>query len=85
MTVVYADEFLKRFRGLLPDIQRLYRKQEVLFRKDWRDPRLHVKKLKGEPLIFSFRVTRAYRVLFTLVGPDTALLATIGHRKDVYR
>lgn len=85
MKIVYADEFAKQFRKLPPDIQRLYRKQEMIFRVNWRDPRLHVKKLRGEPLVYSFRVTRAYRVLFLFVAPGAALLATIGHRKDIHQ
>lgn len=85
MRIVYAEEFAKQLRKLPPGIQRLYRKQEAIFRQDWRDPRLHVKKLRGEPLTFSLRVTREYRVLFLFVENDVALFATIGHRKDVYR
>ena len=84
MRIIYADEFAKQLRKLPPDIQRLYRKQEEIFRLNWHDPRLHTKKLRGEPLTFSFRVTRAYRALFLFVEPGTALFATIGHRKDVY-
>lgn len=67
------------------DIQDLYYKQEALFRENWRDPRLHLKKLADHPFPFSFRITRGYRVLFSFVGIDTALFATIGHRKDIYR
>lgn len=85
MKILYAEEFAKQFRKLPPDIQRLYHKQEAIFRDNWRDPRLHIKKLRGEPLTFSFRVTRDYRVLFVFVEDDTILVATIGHRKDVYR
>ncbi len=41
--------------------------------------------MKVHPLTFSFRITRRYRVLFAFVEPGTALFATIGHRRDVYR
>ena len=85
MKVVYADEFRKQFEKLPLDIQRLYYKQEARFEKNWQDPRLHIKKLSGHPLPFSFRITRRYRVLFTFVDIDTALFATIGHRRDTYR
>lgn len=85
MKVLYADEFRKQFEKLPPDIQRLYRQQETRFKKNWQDPRLHTKKLSGHPLPFSFRITRRYRVLFTFVDVDTALFATIGHRRDTYR
>lgn len=84
MRILYAEEFAKQLQNLPTDIQRLYRKQEAIFRLNWRDSRLHVKKLRGEPLTFSFRVTRAYRVLFVLVESETVLFATIGHRKDAY-
>ena len=70
MKIVYAAEFWQ---------------QEDYFRKNWRDSRLHIKKLKDHPFPFSFRITRRYRVLFAFVGSDIALFGTIGHRKDSYR
>jgi mRNA-degrading endonuclease RelE of RelBE toxin-antitoxin system len=85
MTVVYAAEFERQFRKLPAEIQDDFRKQEARFRANWRDPRLHVKKLVDHPFTFSFRVTRRYRVLFALVDSETALFATIGHRREVYR
>lgn len=85
MTILYADEFRKQFRRLPKDAQELYRKQERVFRANWRDPRLHTKKLTGHPLSFSFRATRRYRVLFSYINDNTVLFATIGHRKDAYR
>jgi len=81
MKIVYAREFAKKFKKLPVSVQRLYRKQEDIFKENWRDPRLKVKKLKDHPLPFSFRITRSYRVLFVFVDADTAF-ATIGHRKD---
>ena len=84
MKILYADEFRKAFEKLPEDIRDLYRQQELVFRGNWRDPRLHVKKLKDHPFPFSFRITRRYRVLFAFVERETVLFATIGHRKDVY-
>lgn len=84
MTIIYAEEFWKQFQKLPHEIKKLYRLQESLFRKNWRDPRLHIKKLTDHPFPFSFRITRRYRVLFTFVETETALFATIGHRKDSY-
>lgn len=85
MKIVYADEFRKQHEKLTPNIQRLYRQQESRFKRNWRDPRLHVKKLAGYALIFSFRITRRYRVLFMFIDVDTALFTSIGHRRDSYR
>ena len=84
MNIIYAEEFWKQFHKLPPEIQRLYRKQEILFKKDWRDSRLHTKKLVDHPFPFSFRITRRYRVLFMFVDKDTVLFGSIGHRKDAY-
>ena len=85
MTVIYAEEFRKLFDKLPKRIQTAYRSQENYFRLSSRDPRLHLKKLKGNIDVFSFRITRAYRALFMFIEQDTALMLTIGHRKDVYR
>ena len=85
MTVVYSREFRHRYAALPGAAQAMAKKQEVLFRKNWRDPRLHTKKLLGKQLIFSFRITRRYRVLFMFVGESTALFLTIGHRSSIYR
>jgi mRNA-degrading endonuclease RelE of RelBE toxin-antitoxin system len=74
MKISYSREFAKEFKKLPASIQRLYRRQESIFKADWRDPRLKVKKLKDHPLPFSFRITRGYRVLFLFVDTDTALL-----------
>jgi len=84
MKIVYADEFRKQFHKLPAEIQEIYRQKERIFRINWRDHRLHLKKLKDHPFPFSFRITRRYRVLFAFVDPDIALFATIGHRKDSY-
>ena len=85
MKIVYADEFKREFRKLPLFVQRLYKIQEERFRSNWRDPRLHLKQLRGINSPFSFRVTRNWRVLFIFVKEDTVLFATIGNRKDVYR
>lgn len=85
MNIVYADEFRKQFRKLPPSIHRLFKTQEKRFKENWKDPRLHCKKLKNSSGGFSFRITRSWRVLFAFVKDDTVLFATIGHRKDIYR
>lgn len=85
MNVLYSREFLTEFPKLPTEIQRRFRQQETRFKQNWRDPRLHVKKLTGHPFTFSFRITRRYRVLFVFVDSETVLFATIGHRRDIYR
>ena len=38
MKIVYAREFAKEFKRLPVNVQRLYRKQEDIFKENWRDP-----------------------------------------------
>lgn len=52
---------------------------------DYRDPRLHTKKLRGERVEYSFRVGRDYRGIFSFESGTTILLIDIEHRKDIYR
>lgn len=85
MKIVYAKEFSKGYIKLPLSVQKLYKKQEIIFKKNWRDPRLQVKKLIDHPFTFSFRVTRSYRVLFVFVETGVVLFATTGHHKDIYQ
>ena len=85
MRILYAEEFRKQFKKLPAEIQRLYRTQEARFRRNWRDPRLHVEKLTDHPFPYSLRITRRYRVLFMFIEPETALFATVGHRRGIYQ
>ena len=85
MKILYTKQFVRMLEHLPENIRELYFKQETYFEIEWRDSRLHTKRLHGTPTLFSFRVTRKYRVLFNLVEPDTALFSAIGNRKDIYR
>lgn len=84
MKIFYTKEFLKILKKLPQSTQNLYKKQEKIFFVNWKDPRLHSKKLKGDNSVFSFRVTRKYRVLFVFTSKDSVLFVSIGHRKDIY-
>ena len=61
------------------------REQEARLVSDWRDPRLHLKKLHGLDGVYSFRVTRSYRALFYFDAEGDIILFDIDNRKDVYR
>jgi mRNA-degrading endonuclease RelE of RelBE toxin-antitoxin system len=85
MTVIETDDFI-RARGKLPtQAQRLYTTQRARFETNLRDPRLHVKKLHGLDDVYSFRVTRNYRVLFYFHTDDAVVFFTISARKNVYK
>lgn len=85
MNVVTTKDFDRALKKIPADARKLYQTQERRFQEDWRDPRLHVKKLHGLAGVFSFRVTRRYRVLFYFTKQEEkAVFFEIGHRKDVY-
>ncbi len=83
MIILHTSNFKKELNPLHFPVRRLFKKQENIFAVNWRDSKLHVKKLKGEP-VFSFRITRNYRVLFVILNKDTVFFTNIGHRRDIY-
>ena len=85
MRIIETDDFLDSLSRLPKDIQVFYLRQKKIFVTDPRDSRLHTKKLKDLALVFSFRITRNYRVLFYFQTETIAVFFDIDHRKDVYR
>lgn len=85
MKIIKTDDFNRIFKKLPKEIQRLYSTQENRFKKNWRDPRLHIKKIRILPFALSFRITRRYRVFFYFQNADTAIFFEIDHRKDIYK
>jgi mRNA-degrading endonuclease RelE of RelBE toxin-antitoxin system len=83
MKIFYSQRFSKDLNSLPTKIGELFKKQEDIFANNWKDPRLHIKKLINTDL-FSFRVTISYRVLFKLADSDSVFFVSIGHRKDIY-
>lgn len=85
MKVFYAPQFVRMLERLSRDIQELFLQQQDILKTNWRDPRLHLKQMKGRPITFSFRITRSYRAFFYFRTPDEITLYAIGHRKDIQR
>jgi mRNA-degrading endonuclease RelE of RelBE toxin-antitoxin system len=84
MKIVYAKEFAKEFKKLPVSVQRLVPQARGYLRGKLARPKAQGQEAERPSASFSFRITRSYRVLFLFVDSDTALFATIGHRKDVY-
>lgn len=58
----------------------------VLLKQNPFHPKLHTKSLGGSLAgLFSFRITRDWRVMFTFVSPKKILVLQVRHRKDIYR
>ncbi len=86
MSVIRLGSFERALKKLSRDIRARAEEQVGLIESNQRDPRLHIKKL-GEPLegVFSFRITRNYRVLFYCDVKNNIILFDADNRKDVYR
>ena len=85
MEIVKTGDFSRILSNLPQDIQRLYAIQEKRFKENWRDARLHIKKIRTLRIAMSFRITRRYRVFFYFQNAENAVFFEIDHRKDIYR
>ena len=83
MIINKTKDFVKEFEKLPLEIKKIYQKQERIFKESWLDPRLHTKRVKELPGVYSFRITRRYRVLFYFRGKEV-IFFSIGHRKEIY-
>jgi len=86
ITVVYGKAFLKSARKLPSHQQKKLADIIPTLQKNPFHPVLHTKPLSG-PLsgLYSFRITRDWRVIFQFVNTDTIKLLLVGHRKDIYQ
>lgn len=85
MEIIRTDDFERAFAKLPASAKRLYAVQEERFQIHRHDARLHIKKVEGLDGVYSFRVTRRYRVLFYFSLGERAVFFDIDHRKNVYR
>lgn len=87
MLVVFSsDRFLKTAAKLPANQQEKLADLLETLRKNPFDPQLHTKHLTGKLSgLYSFRITRDWRVIFRFLSPQEILLVNVDHRKDVYR
>lgn len=85
MEITKTDDFVKTFQKLPKNIQRLFLVQEKRFTENWKDSRLHIKKVQVLQYAMSFRITSKYRVFFYFQQERKAIFFEIDHRKDIYK
>lgn len=86
MRVVYSDKFLKEVKGLPKKIQIKLDSLISCLTQDPFHPLLHSKPLGGNLTgVYSFRITRGWRVIFIFEEKDLIKLTNVGNRKDIYR
>ena len=83
MNIIETEDFKKDFKDLPISVKKFFQKQKAIFKQNWLDSRLHTKIIKELPGVYSFRVTRRYRIIFYFRNDD-AIFFKIGHRKDIY-
>jgi len=86
MQVDYDKQFIKEATKLPPTQKKLLANKLSYLAINPFDSRLHTKQLSS-PLtgVFSFRVSREYRVLFRFIDAEHLFLLSAKHRKDIYR
>lgn len=85
METIYTEDFKHNLKKLPEEVHRFLGIQEKRFKENWRDPRLHIKKVNSLDQAFSLRITRRYRLFFYFQNQERAIFFDIDHRKDIYR
>ena len=84
--IVYSSNFLISAERLPRNIRRKLARLIILLQKKPFFSLLHTKPLSGELAgLFSFRITRDWRVMFQFLNPRAIQLLRVAHRKDMYR
>lgn len=80
MIEVYPSrDFVKAFKKIPVKIQLQSVQKDKLFRMDMYSPQLHTHRLKGKlSHYYSYRINRAYRILFELVERNKVIYHDIG-------
>ncbi len=86
MEIVYSQDFIKSAKLIPKPIQNKLAALLEIFKNNPFNPKLRTKPLTG-PLkgIYSFRITRDWRVIFIFFNPETIFLLEAAHRKDIYK
>jgi len=86
MQIILDQSFLKSAEKLPTNIKKKLSGLLPLLEVNPYHPLLHSKKLTGNLTgLFSFRITREWRVFFYFKDPRTIYVLEVKHRKDIYR
>lgn len=84
--IYYSKNFLKSSKKLPIIQQRKLAKLLTQLQKNPYNPLLHTKQLSGKLLgLFSFSITRNWRVIFQFTNTTTIQLLRTAHRKEIYK
>lgn len=84
--IVHSDGFLRSAKRLPQSARGKLTRLLDIFGDNPFHPLLHTKKLGGEFAgLYSFRITRGWRVIFQFMDSETIRLLRVGDRKDIYQ
>lgn len=85
MKITETERFRKSLNALQSNIRKKVKKQFKLFIQDLFHPSLRTEKLEPKNRnLWSFRIDKNYRVIFTFTDKETLLLLDIGPH-DIYK
>lgn len=84
--VFYTPEFEQRYLDLPLAVQKKAERREKVFRRNPFNPSLRTEKLttRGREY-WSFRIDRAYRIIFRFLDHRKVVFVTCGHHNWIYR
>lgn len=86
MQIILEQSFLKSAQKLPINIKKKLGKLLMLLKDNPYHSLLHTKKLTGDLTgLFSFRITREWRVIFYFTDAKTIRVAEAANRKDIYK
>ena len=84
--IVTTEQFLDASANLPLHQQKKLGTLFEILQKNPFHPKLHTKTLHGKLSgLYSFRITRDWRVIFEFADPDIIYILRVVHRKDAYR
>ena len=79
MQIFYSTKFEKEYKKLPLHLKILSEEKEKIFRKNLRDPRLNIHKLKGKLSgYYAFWIDQKYRIIFEFTKKDIIWFNSVG-------
>lgn len=86
MTVVFSAKAMKRVALLPSRTASAFAQLLLLLREEPFSAKLHTKALSGRLSgLYSFRIARDWRCIFSLRDQETIWIVDVGHRREIYR
>ena len=82
--IYFSEHFKKSLKKIPYDIIESTEEIIGIMSNNYNHSKLHTKKLQGNNILYSCRVTRDYRLLFYF-EKSIIIIHTLKHRKDVYK